>query len=171
MPSTKPESVKLAVGAMRVEGASKLAISKEVGINRRTVDKILEEVDMATVLAELGATKKAVGQKLIALFDANKGGLYGGPDNAAREPHHLWHSSRRKIGSQPGEHREPSLRHLLTLQQRSPVSRLHRRSNQEVPRVRISSRMGNPRRSHLRRPRCHRYDRREDRSSASRCRS
>jgi hypothetical protein len=70
--------VKAEVVSRHVNGESKRAIARQVGIDRETVDHILEEADMATTLVELGYTNKAIVENhLKPLLEATKTGVYG----------------------------------------------------------------------------------------------
>ena len=83
--STKSEVVKVAVVARRCAGESKASIAREEQIDRRTVDHILEESadDITKVILEAGLNhKELVVNHLKPLLEAQKGGLYGGKDNA-----------------------------------------------------------------------------------------
>lgn len=85
--STKSEVVKAEVVARRCQGESKASIAREVGIDRSTVDHILEESadDITRVILEGGLNhKELVNNHLKPLLGADKGGLYGGADNATR---------------------------------------------------------------------------------------
>lgn len=83
--STKSETIKAEVLTRRCQGESKASIAREVGIDRSTVDTILEEVDIGQAILEAGLTnRQIVNQHLVPLLSAEKGGLYGGDDNATR---------------------------------------------------------------------------------------
>lgn len=83
--SHKPETVKAEVLVRRCDGESKREIAREVGISRGAVDAILDEVDIGRVILEAGLThKEIVNNHLKPLLQAEKGGLYGGADNATR---------------------------------------------------------------------------------------
>lgn len=76
--STKSEVTKAAVVARRIEGASKSQIAREEGIDRRTVDNILEEADMDAVLVDCGYSNAAIVKNhLEPLLSATRSGMYG----------------------------------------------------------------------------------------------
>jgi hypothetical protein len=65
--SEKPESVKQAVVAKRLQGESKRQISRDLGIHRETVDNILDESQVEASLAQWKRDYLALVPKALAI--------------------------------------------------------------------------------------------------------